>query len=369
MMRKSTIVQSKRYRSIDVTRGIVVLLAVFVSALPGGGYEYFRHAYWYGVTITDLIFPAFLTLYGLGLSIAYRRGVNWKGLFRRTVLLLVYGLLFNFVAAWSFDFDTLRFTGVLQLFAITGLVVVVISRTFRNWKWPIAVGIGIAIVYTAFLVVSSAHCEGGVPRTSCNYSGIVDSFVFGENHMYADGERGFDPEGIFSIISALSNVLFGYAIGMVILSRKHIKRTLLTSAAGLMVLAFVLQQFIDFNKRLWSPSFALLASSITFFLLVMLFYLIDEKRNHSKPWKAMIWYVESFGRNSLLIYFGKMVVFIIFANLTISILGLEGTLRDLFFRFLSESISYPHLFYSLFFVCMWSFVAVILHWKKKYIRV
>ncbi|WP_404445546.1 heparan-alpha-glucosaminide N-acetyltransferase domain-containing protein [Sutcliffiella horikoshii] len=363
--------KKKRYRSIDITRGIVVLVAVFVSALPGGGgYDYLRHAYWYGLTITDLVFPAFLTVYGIGLAIVYRKGVKWKDLLRRTFLLVLYGLLFNLISSWSFNLDSLRFTGVLQLFALTGLGVVILSYLAKGWKSMLALGLLIASVYLAVLVLSSGSCEGGVPQRDCNPSGVIDGKVFGENHMYAQGEKGFDPEGILSIFSALSNVAFGFAVGMVLNSRKQILTRVFGIAIGLLSLAFVFNNFLEFNKRLWTPSFAMLASGLTLLLLAILFYLIDFKeRKQSKVTAIPLWYLEAFGRNSFLIYFGKMLVFLLFGKIVINLFGREGSLASLLFEFLSGIAAYPHFVYSGLFVLFWSTVAVVMHANKKYVRV
>ncbi|UAL47034.1 heparan-alpha-glucosaminide N-acetyltransferase domain-containing protein [Sutcliffiella horikoshii] len=361
----------KRYRSIDITRGIVVLLSVFVSALPGGGdYDYLRHAYWYGLTITDLVFPAFLTVYGIGLAIVYRKGVKWKDLLRRTFLLVLYGLLFNLISSWSLDFATLRYTGVLQLFALTGLGVVILSYLAKGWKSMLAIGLLIASAYLAVLVLGSGGCEGGVPQRDCNPSGVVDAIVFGENHMYAQGEKGFDPEGILSIFSALSNVAFGFAVGLVLNSRKQILRRVFSISIGLISLAFIFNNFIELNKRLWTPSFAMLASGLTLLLLAILFYLIDTReRKQGKLTGIPLWYLEAFGRNSFLIYFGKMLVFLLFGKIVINLYGREGSLASLLFEFLEGSVAYPHIFYSGLFVLFWSIVAVVMHANKKYVRV
>ncbi|MEA3320529.1 MAG: heparan-alpha-glucosaminide N-acetyltransferase domain-containing protein [Bacillota bacterium] len=361
----------KRYRSIDITRGIVVLVSVFVSALPGGrGYDYLRHAYWYGLTITDLIFPAFLTVYGIGLAIVYRKGVKWKDLLRRTFLLVLYGLLFNLISSWSFNFDTLRFTGVLQLFALTGLGVVILSYLAKGWKSMLALGLLIATVYLAVLVFSSGSCEEGVPQRDCNPSGVIDVIVFGEKHMYAQGEKGFDPEGILSTFSALSNVAFGFAVGLVLNSRKQILPRIFGVAIGLLSLAFIFDHFIEFNKRLWTPSFAMLASGLTFLLLGTLFYFIDARERKQGKVKAIpLWYLEAFGRNSFLIYFGKMLVFLLFGRIVINLFGREGSLASLLFEYLSGIVAYPHFVYSGLFVLFWSIVAVVMHANKKYVRV
>ncbi len=370
-MEKNVMETKRRFRSIDVTRGIVVLVAVFVSALPGGGgYDYLRHAYWYGVTITDLVFPAFLTVYGIGLAIVYRKGVKWKDLLRRTFLLILYGLLFNMISSWKLDFENLRFTGVLQLFALTGIGVVLLSRLARSWKWMLAAGLLIATTYMSILMITGSGCEGGVPQRDCNPSGTLDAMVFGENHMYAKGERGFDPEGIFAVFSALSNVAFGYAVGMVLNSRKQIAGRIAAIGVGLVILGFVFNIFIEFNKRLWSPSFALLASGLTLLLLALLFYLIDGRERTNRNFSNYpIWFFEAFGRNSFLIYFGKMLVFILVSKIVINVFGREGSLASLLFQFLEKTVPYPHFFYSGVFVLFWSIIAVTMHANKKYVRV
>ncbi|ART78073.1 hypothetical protein B4U37_19410 [Sutcliffiella horikoshii] len=361
----------KRYRSIDITRGIVVLVSVFVSALPGGGgYDYLRHAYWYGLTITDIVFPAFLTVYGIGLAIVYRKGVRWKDLLRRTFLLVLYGLLFNLIASWSFDLSTLRFTGVLQLFAITGLGVVILSYLAKGWKSMMALGLLIASIYLTVLVLSGGSCEGGVPQRDCNPSGVVDVLVFGEKHMYAQGEKGFDPEGILSMFSALSNVAFGFAVGLVLNGRKQILQRVFGISIGLISLAFIFNNFIELNKRLWTPSFAILASGLTLLLLAILFYLIDTReRKQGKLTGIPLWYLEAFGRNSFLIYFGKMLVFLLFGKIVINLFEREGSLASLLFEFLEGRVAYPHFFYSGLFIVFWSVVAVVMHANKKYVRV
>jgi predicted acyltransferase len=319
------------------------------------------------LTITDIIFPAFLTVYGIGLAIAYRNGVKWRDFIRRTVLLIVYGLLFNLAASWTLDLENLRFTGVLQLFALTGLAVVLLSRVIKDWKWMIAAGLLFASTYLTFLVIFSSGCEGGIPQRDCNPSGVVDGKIFGMNHIYAQGEKGFDPEGVFSVFSAISNVIFGYGIGLVINSRKYIFRRLAGIGLGLLSFSFFFYQFIEFNKRVWSPSFALLTSGLTILLLAVLFYLIDIRASKRKGY--LLWYFEAFGRNSFLIYFGKMLVFVLFANITINVAGKDGSLSSLLFQFIDEAVSYPHFFYSGLFVMAWSLVAVLLHRKHKYFRV
>src|SRR5690606_4792966 len=77
-------------------------------------YDLFRHAEWYGLTLLDFIFPAFLTIFGILMAIAYDRKIKWYKVGRRTILLILFGLLFNMIVSWNFSLSDVRYTGVLQ---------------------------------------------------------------------------------------------------------------------------------------------------------------------------------------------------------------------------------------------------------------
>lgn len=45
-----------RVKSIDVFRGLCIMLMIFVN-YGGGKYWFFQHSAWNGLTVADLIFP------------------------------------------------------------------------------------------------------------------------------------------------------------------------------------------------------------------------------------------------------------------------------------------------------------------------
>ncbi|MGD6967756.1 acyltransferase family protein [Rossellomorea vietnamensis] len=371
---KSEKSKKKRINSVDMARGLVVLLSVFVSALPWGGLEYFRHAEWYGLTITDIIFPAFLTLYGIGMAIAYFKRVKWRKLIRRTIAFIFLGLIFNMIGAWEIDFSTLRFTGVLQIFSITGIGLVLITRLARQWWAAALVGFLIVSLHTAFLLNVSDGCAEGLPQPDCNPGIVVDRAVFGEEHLYHQGERGYDPEGLMSLPGALSNVLFGYAAGMLMLQYREKKPwlKLVGFAVILAGLSLLLYEFLPFNKRIWTGSFTLFASSVLV-ALVALFYVIydGESRNGThRDITGVSWIIEAYGRNSLLIYFGKYILISILYNVTLSTpAGKEQSMHGLFLQWIEEWSGYPQVTFALFIVLFWTIVAIFLHRKNWYLRI
>lgn len=47
---------SGRVKSLDVFRGLAIILMIFVN-YGGGQYSFFKHSVWNGLTIADLVFP------------------------------------------------------------------------------------------------------------------------------------------------------------------------------------------------------------------------------------------------------------------------------------------------------------------------
>ncbi|NOR14784.1 MAG: DUF1624 domain-containing protein, partial [Candidatus Aminicenantes bacterium] len=68
-------VPEKRLISLDVFRGVTIAAMIIVNN-PGSWqhiYPHLRHADWHGWTSTDLIFPFFLFIVGISISLALSR--------------------------------------------------------------------------------------------------------------------------------------------------------------------------------------------------------------------------------------------------------------------------------------------------------
>ncbi|GLD56090.1 heparan-alpha-glucosaminide N-acetyltransferase-like protein [Lates japonicus] len=90
-----------RLHSLDTFRGFALTVMVFVN-YGGGGYWFFQHAPWNGLTVADLVMPWFVFIIGTSVVLAFRsmqrRGVSRLQLLRkitwRTVILLMLGFCF-----------------------------------------------------------------------------------------------------------------------------------------------------------------------------------------------------------------------------------------------------------------------------------
>lgn len=361
----------KRVYSLDMSRGFIVMLSVFLSTIPYGGYEYFRHAEWYGITIIDLILPSFITIFGTSMAIAYQKGVSWGKIIKRTIRLVVYGLLFTIIVSWSFDFTNIRLTGVLQMFAVLGISAVVITRFIKSPVKLILFALFLWCLYGGILLYTSQSCEGGIPQQQCNPSGIIDEAIFGENHMYRMGEKGFDPEGMVTSFAALGNVLMGFAIGRLILTRKETGawRELLGLGASLILFSLLWDQFLPYNKRMWTPAFAMLSAG-TVSIMISVFYLLFDKREvdaKKTGLKPFVWFLEAYGRNSFLIYFGKFIIAAVLTHVTIT--ADERPLNSYLLEWVYALSPFPQITYALIMLTFWTIVAMVLHKKKRYIKV
>ena len=141
---------SNRLISLDVFRGMTIMGMILVNNPGSWSYVYkpLDHAPWHGWTPTDLIFPFFLFIVGVAMSLSFKnrleRGDSQKQLFLkiivRTIILFTLGLFLNMFP--YFKFSEMRIPGVLQRIALcyffASLIILKCSKKFiyQNWFVP-----------------------------------------------------------------------------------------------------------------------------------------------------------------------------------------------------------------------------------------
>lgn len=290
-----------RVQSVDILRGATIILMIVVNN-PGNWalrWAPLRHAVWNGLTLTDLVFPLFLFVMGVSMYFSLSRGgfkLSWKML-RRVLLLIFLGLLLNWgsAALWAhtYSLDTLRFTGVLQrfalCFALTALIVCLLPRKSVPW-----IALILLVGYSVALLLGNGYAYS--PE---NIIARVDNALIPAKHLYND--NGIDPEGILSTIPSLSHTLIGFMFGELI--AKHRNRELMTRAIIGIATGVLISIWLPINKKIWSPSFVLVACGIGALLLGLLYYLTDEKN----IWKNAGFF-KSFGTNAIYCYVVSHIV-------------------------------------------------------------
>ena len=364
-----------RYLSLDVFRGMDVMLMIIVNS-PGGPMNWspLEHASWNGFTLTDLVFPTFLFVVGNAMSFSMgkyeelgNRAVLTK-IFKRTVIIFLLGYLSywfpffepNEAGEWALKpISHTRIFGVLQRIALCyGIAALII----HYWKTN-----GV-IYFSLFALIAYRIILGafGDLTMEGNAGQKLDLWLVGANHLYQGEGIPFDPEGLLSTLPAIVNVLAGYLAGKFIRDSGQNYETIakLMMAGVLAVLAaFWWDLFFPINKKLWTSSYVLLTVGIDILVLPILIFVIDMagRKNWTYPF-------EVFGRNTLFIYLLSEIFVIILWTVNVEDQSLYRWIYSTVFNPLFGNYLGSFLFAFWIMASCW-LVGYILDKKKVYIKV
>ena len=384
---------SNRLLSLDVLRGISIIGMILVNN-PGEWngetiYAPLQHAHWNGLTPTDLIFPFFMFIMGISTYISmskYNFEFNKTRLFtilkRTSVIFLIgialawLGLTFDIYNKLSSDelsfgkrlwcsmteFENLRILGVLQRLALSYGATALIAMFVKHRYIPYAIATGLI---TYFLILLFGN---GFEQNESNILSIVDVAILGKNHMFYDS--GIEPEGIMSTIPSICHVLIGFMCGQIIVKQKDNKEKMLQLfiiGTILTFAGFLLSYGCPINKKIWSPTYALVTCGLAASFLSLLIWIIDVKGN--KKWSKPF---EVFGVNPLFIYVIANVLAILFNsiwfNYNAKLINIKIIIyNETFYELLGAKLA--SLMYALTLIsCCWV-IAQILYKKKIFIKI
>ncbi|WP_430814828.1 acyltransferase family protein [Carboxylicivirga sp. RSCT41] len=295
--------ESKRYLALDVLRGITIAGMILVNTPGSWSYIYapLRHAAWHGCTPTDLVFPFFLFVMGVSMFFSFSKygdGLNKASLVKigkRGLLIFAIGLFLNSFPQWQTDFSRLRIMGVLQRIALAYVFSSLIVLSFKKR------GIVISAVLLVLIHWLALYVFGGSEPYSLEQNATIpfDKAILGESHLYRGFGLPFDPEGIFSTMSAIATVLLGYLVGLLIKNSDRSKLPLkLLFNGGILVGAGLLWSLLlPLNKPLWTGSYVVYTAGLAMLLLSLLVWLVDIKGY--KKWTS---FFVVFGMNPLFIF-------------------------------------------------------------------
>jgi predicted acyltransferase len=297
---------SQRLIALDAFRGATIALMVLVNDAGDGAHVYapLQHAEWHGWTITDVVFPSFLWIVGVAmtLSMAKRlaagvtRAAILKQVVRRAVIIFALGL---FLYAYPFfHLSTQRFLGVLQRIAICYLIAAVIYL-YSGIRGQITWLVSLLVVYWLLMMLVPVPGYGsGRLDVEGNLAHYVDRVVLGQHNYHST--KTWDPEGIVSTLPAIATALFGIMCGHII----ALRRTLAERTAWLFVIGNLLitaglicNVWMPINKKLWTTSFSLFMAGLDFVMLAIFIWLVDHLgyQRYVKPFFVM-------GMNAIAVY-------------------------------------------------------------------
>jgi predicted acyltransferase len=288
-----------RLTSIDVFRGLTMAAMVIVNN-PGDWstvYWPLLHAPWDGLTPTDLIFPFFLFIVGVSITLSKRSSATAGAIVRRSALIFALGMLLALYP--RFDFATVRIPGVLQRIAVCYLAVAMFHRyltrdvgaAFRSRHLVLILGAAMALLTGYWLLVMRNLTPEG------NLGAVIDRAIFGP-HLWRQS-RTWDPEGLLSTLPAIGTTLTGLAAGWLLAGEKRPREklhALLTASAIAVALGLAWSIVFPINKSLWTSSYVLVTSGLAGLMLAALHFVLDKRPTAiAQPFVIL-------GRNALLLF-------------------------------------------------------------------
>jgi predicted acyltransferase len=355
---------SDRLFSLDVFRGLTIAGMILVTD-PGtysATYHQLRHGAWTGATVTDMIFPAFLFIVGVSITLSFalrlergadRRHLAWH-ILRRAIVLFVLGLALNGFPDYALH--TLRLPGILQRIAVCYLCAGLLYLSLSKRRSPLAhlrstafvpiacITAGILALYWALLKwVPVAGAGPGLLDTQNSLPAYLDRLIIGTRHMWPWGLTPgvgvtFDPEGILSTFPAIASTLVGVLTGIWMRSPNDGKRKALGTLLSGIALAFLgllLSHFQPLIKQLWTPTFALFSSGISLLLFTTLFVIVDLQRIRWWTPPALV-----LGTNAILAFALSTIITVL--TVRIHVTSAHLSLRDWGYQHLAAWLSPLH---------------------------
>lgn len=376
----------QRMLALDILRGITIAGMILVNN-PGSWsnmYAPLAHAPWHGLTPTDLIFPFFMFIMGISTFISLRK-FEFKlslplfvKIIRRTIVIFAIGLAiawfsklcYGMAGGKSFleaanSFDTIRILGVMPRLALCygfASLIVLLLRC-KHILWVVAT---LLIGYGVLLL-----CGNGLAFSEDNIISIIDRAVLGVDHMYKDTVDGvklaLDPEGLLSTIPSIAHVLIGFWAGMKMMEVKDINmrvNRLFIIGAVLMFLGFLFDYAIPINKKLWTPTFAVVTCGLASTLLALLIWIIDIK-----GYKKWCRFFEAFGINPLFMYVLGGVLGILFATIKFDGTSIKTFIYNDFLLSMLGDATLASCLYAIIFIAINWCIGYILYKNKIYIKI
>jgi len=311
--------KTDRLLSLDALRGFDMLWIMGGGAIAVGlakftGWPVFQwwadqneHVDWHGFHFEDLIFPMFLFMAGVSMpfSILKRqeRGDSMKDIYshliKRTVILIVLGMIYNGVLA--FQPGHYRLISVLSRIALGSFfAALIVLNSKKKWHYVWFGGILLFYWFISAFIPAPGYAAGNFSREGC-LAGYIDRLLIPWSMPWENGM--IEPEGILSTIPSIATALLGVLTGHFLKTDfaewSKLKKGITMGIIGItfILLGLLWDIFFPINKKLWTSSFVLFAGGWSLVFLSIFYLIIDA-------WGKTTWsfFFVVIGMNSILSY-------------------------------------------------------------------
>lgn len=335
--RVTQLLPADRLESLDVYRGLVMLLLAFSavhwnwmhaietaypdSALLHQLLRQFDHVEWEGIVLWDMIQPSFMFMVGVSMSYSYasrqRRRHSYTQMLghatRRAVVLILLGVFLRSLGRestyWTFE-DVVSQIGLgyVPLFLLWN----------RPWRLQLGVALGLLLAYWLLFVYWP------LPNSTYDYASVegkayYDGFfahwnmnahpghyfdqwllnLFPRNEPFVANSGGYNT---LNFVPSLSTMIIGLMAGEQLRRCQSAQTNLKWLIGGGITLSVVGWSLHFFGvcpivKKIWTSSFGLVSTGYCLLLLALLYAVIDLLKFRRWAWPAGI-----VGRNSVAMY-------------------------------------------------------------------
>ena len=283
-----------RLSSLDVFRGLTMAAMVIVNN-PGDWntvYSPLLHAEWHGWTPTDLVFPFFLFILGVSMTLS-RRPLSWGRIVQRSGTIAGLGW---FMAGFPFfRLATWRIPGVLVRIGVCYLCAATITRIARPASGNdcrhlvrlLATVTILLVGYWALMTqIDTPWAARGDLSPEGNLGAVLDRALF-MGHLY---HRTWDPEGLLTTVPAVASTLLGIVIGLWMRGNPGRTWSLVGTGCAATVFGLVWGRSFPINKNLWTSSYVVFTAGFAAAMLGVLRALLDRPgdRNASTGRDALL---------------------------------------------------------------------------------
>lgn len=373
-----------RLVSLDAFRGFTIAAMLLVNNPGDWGHVYgpLLHADWHGWTFTDWIFPFFVFIAGVSMTMSLSRRAQagddklklMLTTMKRGAIIIAIGLALNFVP--SFDLQTLRIPGVLQRLGLLTIVVAPLA-VYAPWRLQLLAALLLLALYTALMLLVPVTGPDGVLRTGSLNPGedtgaALDRWLM-DGHLWAKS-RTWDPEGLLSTLPAVASQIAGLLAGHWLATQRSAMEKsawlFVAGLAGLWAGEVLAAWSLPINKSLWTPAYVLAMAGWACLVFGCCHWLLDAQPSAAARAAAARWAAPlvHYGMNALFLFVlsglvAKMLGSIQFQGLSLKA-HLVGAVQALGLAPVNSS-----LLYAIGFVLVFWAIAYLLFKKQWFIKV